>query len=239
MTADTVISPSEPVQDLRGHKGPERRCVGTGEVAVKSEMIRFVKGPDNILVPDIAGKLPGRGAWCLARRDALEAAIKTGGFKRGLKTNVTIGEDLSELTAGLLRSKILSLLPMALKAGQAYMGFDQVKAAARSEPLSWRIEATNGSEGGRGKIRVLTRAISAELGHRPTPVIGCFSSAELGKAFGREDLVHAAIKKGPMTKSFDQAALRLSGFEPLIPENWPDKAHELGKNYVGNRGDKG
>ncbi len=190
-------------------------------------------------MPDIAGKLPGRGVWTLANRDALEAAVKNGGFKRGLKTNVMIGDDVVEQTEQLLRLKVLSLIPMALKAGQAYMGFDQVKSAAGSEPLAWRIEASNGSEGGRGKIRVLTRAISAELGQTPTPVIGCFSSSELGKAFGREDLVHAAIKFGPMRASFDHAAQRLSGFEPLVPESWPDKVHEQSKNYVGKRGDKG
>ncbi len=239
MSEDAAISPPETFQDNRGHKGPDRRCVGTGEICPKTQMVRFVKGPDNQLVPDIAGKLPGRGAWTLARRDALEAAIKTGGFKRGLKTNVTIGDDLMDQTAQLLRQKVLGLIPMALKAGQAYLGFDQVKSAARLEPLAWRIEASNGSEGGRGKIRVLTRAISAELGQKPTPVIGCFSSTELGQAFGRDDLIHAAIKYGPMRASFDHAALRLSGFEPLFPENWPDSAHERGKNYVGKRGDKG
>lgn len=239
MSTETAITPPETIQDTRGHKGPDRRCVGTGETHPKTRMIRFVKGPDDHVVPDIAGKLPGRGVWTLARRDALEAAIKNGGFKRGLKTNVVADENLIDQTADLLRRKVLSLLPMALKAGQAYMGFDQVKSAAGSEPLAWRIEASDGSEGGRGKIRVLTRAISAELGHRPTPVIGCFKSRELGQAFGREDLVHAAVKYGPMRNSFDQAAMRLSGFEPLIPENWPDRAHETGKNYVGKRGDKG
>jgi len=225
--------------DLRGHKGAERRCVGTGETLDKTEMIRFVMGPDGALVPDIAGKLPGRGVWTRADKTALEEAIKNGGFKRGLKTNVKVSDDLVELTEDLLKRKILSLLPMALRAGQAYLGFDQVKSAAQKEPLSWRIEASNGAEGGRGKIRVLTRAVSLELGQRPAPVIGCFTSAELGKAFGREDLVHGAIKSGPMRKSFDQAARRLAGFCPLVPENWPDKGHEQTDNYAQKPGDKG
>lgn len=239
MNPETDISLADTERDLRGHKGPERRCVGTGELCQKSEMIRFVKGPDDQLVPDIAGKLPGRGVWTKSTFEALEAALKNGGFKRGLKSNVNVAADLAEQTSALLRRKVLSLLPMAMKAGQAYIGFDQVKTAAQTELLAWRIEASDGSEGGRGKIRVLTRALSFELGQKPTPVIGCFSARELGMAIGRTDIVHAAIKKGPMRKSFDQAAQRLAGFCQLVPENWPDRKHERVENYPANQGDKG
>lgn len=213
--------------------------MGTGEVCAKSGMVRFVKGPDNKLVPDIGEKLPGRGVWVKANRTALEFAMKTGGFKKGLKSNVDIEDNIAELTESLLKRKVLSLLPMALRAGQAYIGFDQVKSAAQKEPLAWRFEALEGAEGGRGKIRVLTRAVSKELGQMPTPVIGCFSSQELGKAFGREDIVHAAIKSGPMKKNFDHAAQRLAGFCTLIPETWPDKEHEIPYNYAEKARDKG
>ena len=41
--------------------GPERKCIATDEVRPKSELIRFVVGPDLTIVPDLAGKLPGRG----------------------------------------------------------------------------------------------------------------------------------------------------------------------------------
>jgi len=156
----------------------------------------------------------------------LEQAVHKGGFKRGFKANVKIDENIVDLTVKLLRRRVLSLLTMALKAGQVFMGFDQVKAAAQSQPLAWRIEALDGSAGGRGKIRVLTKAVSQELGRTPTPVIGCFTADELGQAFNRETIVHAAIKTGPMAKSFALAAHRLSGFCDLVPESWEDKLHE-------------
>lgn len=239
MTPVTSISPDEDAIDRRGHKGADRRCVGTDETKPKSEMIRFVKGPDNQLVPDLAGKLPGRGVWIQAKSTALELAMKNGGFKRGLKSNVDVSPELLSQTTALLKSKLLSLMPMAMKAGQIHIGFDQVKAAAQTEILAWRVEALDGSEGGRGKIRVLTRAVSLELGQKPTPVIGCFTSNQLGQSIGRPDIVHAAIKKGPMKKSFDQAAARLSGFCQLVPENWPDRKHERTENYPVKLGDKG
>ena len=203
--------------------------MASGESHLKTDMIRFVMGPDQQLVPDIAGKLPGRGVWVLANRLSLEKAIKTGGFKRGLKSNVKVGADIVELTEKLLRQRVLSLLTMALKAGQLYMGFDQVKTAAQTERLAWRIEAKDGAAGGRGKIRVLTKAVSQDLGQSPTPVIGCFTAIELGQALGREAMVHVAMKSSPMAKSLKHAVQRLSGFCDLVPESWEDKIHEGGK----------
>jgi len=202
-------------------------------------MVRFVLSPDGQIVPDIAEKLPGRGVWVTADRASLEKAVKTGAFKRGFKGKGEAGDDLVSLTEQLLRQRVLSLMTMSLKAGQAYMGFDQVKTAAASKPLAWRIEASDGSAGGRGKIRVLTKAVSREM-EKPEPcVIGCFTSDELGKAYNREAVVHAAVKSGRMKAAFDYAAGRLAGFSELVPSDWEDKSHENMQPTVKRIGDKG
>ena len=51
---------------------PERRCIASGESGPTGSLIRFVLGPDDSVVPDLAGKLPGRGAWLSADRAAVE-----------------------------------------------------------------------------------------------------------------------------------------------------------------------
>ena len=38
-------------------------------------MIRFVADPNNEILPDIAEKLPGRGIWIKANKNALTKAI--------------------------------------------------------------------------------------------------------------------------------------------------------------------
>ena len=48
--------------------GPERKCIVTGDVQPKSGLIRFVIGPDGQVVPDILGKLPGRGIYVTAEK---------------------------------------------------------------------------------------------------------------------------------------------------------------------------
>src|SRR4051812_13786313 len=68
MAADSADEPREedPARD-----GPLRRCVATRAVKPKSELLRFVVGPGDVLVPDVAGRLPGRGLWITPARDIM------------------------------------------------------------------------------------------------------------------------------------------------------------------------
>lgn len=225
-TADIPISDFE---DKRGHKGLERRCIATGQTLDKSALIRFVRAPDGTAVPDVAEKLPGRGVWVSANRAAIDMAIKNKAFARGFKAQTKVPDGLSDLVDDLLAQRVLGLLGMALKSGVIALGFDQVKSAARIEAFAWRIEASDGSDDGRSKIRVLTKAVSRELELPMPSVIGCFSAVQLGEALGRESVVHAAVKPGKLGASLSKAAERLSGFRSLVPESWPDREHETAK----------
>lgn len=219
-----IILPPE--LDKRGHKTRERKCVSRNEVRDPQLMIRFVVGPDNTVFPDVLGKLPGRGVWVSATREDLETAIQRGGFKRGFKGNVKIPDDLTALVEAGLRKHTLSLIGMAKKSGKLFIGFDQVMAAARTDALGWRIEATDGAEGSRGKIRTLSKAVAREVELKLPRVIGCFDSTELGAVVGRDSLIHCAVPHGRIAKSLGVSAQRLGGFFPLVPEGWADAQHE-------------
>lgn len=230
LTDPTEILPPAAV-DKRGHKPRERRCVSRNEVRDPREMVRFVLGPENLIFPDVLQKLPGRGVWVSATREDLETAIEKGGFKRGFKGQGSLpGDLLGQVEAGL-RRHVLSLIGMAKKSGKLFIGFDQVMVAARSDALGWRIEAADGAEGSRGKIRTLSKAVAREL-ELPLPrVIGCFSSEELGSVVGREAIIHCAVPHGRIAKSLGVSAQRLSGFVPLVPPadikgGWADAQHE-------------
>ena len=105
---------------MRGE--PERRCIATGETGPKAGLIRFVVGPDDRIVPDLAGKLPGRGIWVSAERGALEKASSKGLFARAAKAQVSVPEGLVESIEGLLVRRIQERVAMARKAGQAVAG---------------------------------------------------------------------------------------------------------------------
>ena len=209
-----------------GHGHRERRDVATGKVRPDHEMIRVVVGPDGEIVPDILAKLPGRGAWVGASRDAVEQAIKAKGFQRSFKTGVKVPDDFADRTLDLLKRRALGLISMGLKAGRLNLGFDQVRGLSRSEPIAWRVEARDGSADGRSKIRTIAKAVSRDYEFPLPKVCGVFTAAELGKALGRESVVHVAIPHGPLAKSFGEVMDKIAGFTPLVPEDWPDREHE-------------
>ena len=51
--------------------GPQRKCVITGKIADKADLIRFVASPDGELVADTDNKLGGRGVWVSSVRETI------------------------------------------------------------------------------------------------------------------------------------------------------------------------
>src|SRR6185295_18016041 len=91
----------------------ERRCVVSGEVLPEAQLIRFALGPDGVLVPDVAAKLPGRGAWARADRASVELAAKKNAFAHALKANAKAPDGLADLTERLLAKRCLDLIGMS------------------------------------------------------------------------------------------------------------------------------
>lgn len=209
-----------------GHKPQERRDIASGEVLDPAQMIRLAFGPDGLVVPDFGRKLPGRGAWVAADRASVNLAIKTKAFARAAKSKVTVANDFADQIDAGLASRVLGLLGMAKRAGEIETGFDKVRGAAQTGLLAYRFEAQDGSEDGRGKIRVNAKSAAIELEEPAAPVVGCFTGHQLGAVFGREHLVHIGVRKGRVAKALRAELSRLAGFRDLIPAEWPDKEHE-------------
>ena len=62
--------------------GAERFCAATGTVRPVADMIRFVVSPDGLAVADLKRRLPGRGIWITATRQALRTAVAPQGLLR-------------------------------------------------------------------------------------------------------------------------------------------------------------
>jgi len=186
--------------------GPERKCIATGETQPKSGLIRFVMGPDGQVVPDVLGKLPGRGVYVASTRAALEQAVKKKLFARGFKAQVTMPEDLvAEVERQVLR-RVVDLLSLARKSGHAVGGYEKVKDWLLKEEAQVLIQALDGS--GRGKSKLST----PHLGK----YIGCLTADELGMAFGRQTVIHAALASGGLSKRVVDEAQRLQGLREMV-----------------------
>jgi hypothetical protein len=196
----------------------ERRDIVTGQVMDEARLIRFVAGPDGLVVPDLARKLPGRGLWVAADRPSVETAAKKGLFARAAKAKVMAPPDLANLVESLLKRRLLSGLGLARRAGDLTSGFEKVSAAITAGKAAWLIEARDGAADGRRKLWGKTRKQSP-----PTPVFGVFDAAELGLALGAENVIHTAFLAGRAADRWAQDAHRLSGFCPLLPESWREE----------------
>ena len=62
---------------MKVKKIPLRTCVVTKESLPKSELLRIVRTPEGEVVPDLSGKLNGRGAYIKKDIEVLEKAIKS------------------------------------------------------------------------------------------------------------------------------------------------------------------
>ena len=181
---------------------PERKCIASGEVLPKAQLIRFCVGPEQEIVPDVAGRLPGRGIWVRADRTALERAVQKNLFPRAAKSKVRVPADLVLTVEALLADRTISLLALARKAGQAVAGYEKVKGWLLTGEGSVLIQSSDGSARGKTKLK-------------PPPgegtFIGCLTGSEIGLAFGRDSVVHGALSAGGLATRVVEDANRLSG----------------------------
>ena len=183
----------------------ERKCIVTGEVQPVHGLIRFVAGPEGQLVPDITGKLPGRGVYVASDRAALDKAVAKKLFARGLKTPVTVPEGLTDEVERQVLRRLVELISLARKSGEAVAGYEKVKSWLDKEEATVLIQAVDGS--GRGKTKLSTPHFGR--------YIGWMTADELGMAFGRQTVIHAALASGGLAPRVVEEAQRLRGLREV------------------------
>ncbi|NHC44600.1 YlxR family protein [Motilibacter aurantiacus] len=83
---------------MAGRTIPQRTCVGCRRRAPKSELIRVVEA-EGACVPDVRGRLPGRGAYVHPDQECLDVAERRRAFSRALRAQGPL--DCSELRAAV------------------------------------------------------------------------------------------------------------------------------------------
>ena len=89
---------------------PMRTCLGCRRTDSRSALLRVTAHREDLeqdhhgpvrIVPDVRGRLGGRGAWLHPERDCFEQAVRRRAFARALRVQAPI--DLEPLTAHLDR----------------------------------------------------------------------------------------------------------------------------------------
>ena len=190
------------------HGSRERRDIVSGTVMPENRLLRFVADPDGQVVPDVAAKLPGRGLWVEASKTAIGKAVEKKLFSRAAKAQVTADASLVERAEKALITRMLGDLGIARRSGMLMLGFDNVLRQLQGpKPPKALIEAFDGAADGKRKLYAAAHRLELNC-----VVIETLTSAELGLALGRENVIHAAVQPGGLADRLMFDAERLSGF---------------------------
>nr|WP_285856971.1 YlxR family protein [Mesobacillus subterraneus] len=76
-----------------------RKCVATGEMRPKKELVRIVRSKEGEVSIDLTGKKSGRGAYLSKDKEAVQIAKKRNILSKQLETQVddAIYDELNEL----------------------------------------------------------------------------------------------------------------------------------------------
>jgi hypothetical protein len=199
-----------------GASREERRCIVSGEVGPREALIRFVIGPDDLVVPDLGERLPGRGIWVTATREAVETAIRKGLFAKAARTKAMAAEGLADEIEGLLAKRAAAALGLARKAGALVTGYEKVLAEISAGRLAILIEARDGSEDGMRKLAGAMKSRYAALQKAPAPILRPLWGNEMDLALGRANVVHAALSTGSMERKVFGDLARLESYGRMM-----------------------
>ncbi len=207
----------------------ERTCIVTRRREPPEGMIRFVRGPDGVIAPDIRARLPGRGVWVGARAELVAEAARKRMFARGLKEQVEAPPHLAEDVDRLLEADCLQMLALANKAGAVTAGFNKVEGLLVKGAAAVLVEARDGGDDGKRKLGQAARRArtGAQENDGVPPIVGLFTSNQLDLALGRTNVIHAALAAGGPAMSFLARCRRLAAYRGVALDGAPLAAQAM------------
>ena len=178
--------------------GPERRCVLTGEIAKRDELLRLAVSPDGDVLPDALARAPGRGAWIGVDRAALTEALDSGKLRGALARafkgrRLAIPADLPERAESALVRAFLDRLGLEMRTGKLILGSDRIANEARSGKVAALYHAADASDDGSRKLDQALRVGSDAEGTGLAGIRLPLDRAALSVALGRDNVVHLAL----------------------------------------------
>jgi predicted RNA-binding protein YlxR (DUF448 family) len=178
--------------------------------------LRFVAGPDGSVVPDLDGRLPGRGLWLIPERQVLEEACRKNLFSRAARNRLTVPSDLTEKLEALCTRRTLERIGLACRAGEVQSGFEKLQAAFKAGRIGLYLLASDAAPDTARKARATIAAAP-----QPVDLRTAFDAATQGAAIGQVPRVHLGIARGPLSARLLQDLDLLAALRGSAPED-PD-----------------
>ena len=189
-----------------------RKCIVTGEVKDKSQLLRFVVTPEGVIVPDLYKKFPGKGVYVSVSYKALSQAIAKNYFAKSLKKKVKVMPDLLQTVENLLHQKALHAISLAKKAGDVVIGLDNVLDTLRAGKAVFVSEAIDAGDDGQKKLQHCIQEFE---------VYRLFTVDELDQILGKVNTAYLAFLDSKMSDMVKDNFDKLLMF--LIDKNGGDK----------------
>jgi len=138
--------------------GPFRTCIGCRRRLALKASVRLVRDPQGGLLPDLSGKLPGRGAHLCPDLRCFELACERQAFQRALDATAQ-PESLGPLVARLVEGGLAqtrALLATAARSGWIEPGRDAVREAVIQGQAALVLLAEDGSAALQTELRALS-----------------------------------------------------------------------------------
>jgi hypothetical protein len=188
----------------RQTREPERRCIVSGETMPKHGLIRFVVGPEDVIVPDLGERLPGRGIWLSADAGALDKAATKNLFARAAKAKVSVPEGLAGRVEALMVKRCQDIIGLARRSDLLVFGYDRVLEVLERNAAGLVVIA---SDAGGARHEVAYAAGN-------TPVVSGLKSREMGEAAGKGVVSFLTLQRGGLAGSLKRECERLTGLRP-------------------------
>lgn len=189
---------NERVSSDSAGEGPERKCILSGDHAVRDDLVRLAISPDGLVLPDALARAPGRGAWIGVSRGELEQALAKGRLKGALArafkgAALTIPDDLPQRIETALQRAFTDRLGLEMKSGRLLTGSDRIADNARMGKVAWLAHAADASADGSRKLDQAWRVGKEAEGSGMTGVTLPLDRRALSVALGRDNVVHLAL----------------------------------------------
>ena len=187
-----------------------RRCIVARTVEARAGLVRFVAHGAEV-VPDLAERLPGRGAWVGAERSRIDEAVRRNLFARAFQRRVDVTPDLAGRVEALVAKRVVELVGLARRAGRAVHGRDRCLETLDAGVAGLLILADDaGSETRRLERAAAARGVATGTGPGKTA---------LGIPFGVDSAAYVAVWAGSLCDRIGRDLQRLAGLRPAVHGN--------------------
>ncbi len=190
-------------------RSSERTCAGCRTREAREELLRlaYLPGHSPAVIPDLQGKLGGRGVWLHPRAVCLRKATR-GGFARAVRGAVEVDfDELRAQVAGQLTRRVTGLLLAAKRRRLVALGTDAVRMALKDAGTACTSHFLLVAKDAAGR----REDIIADATERRWTVIELSTKRELGQLTGKDELATLAILDRQIGREIADTARWLAG----------------------------